>query len=279
MDTGKHVMDGVRLAHSARFSSQADENAPTDGTSLINKGRQGKHGSNSSLEEEHPEDDQAAALLGQHSWSGYYSVRRVLLPEGDGEPSSEGLNAPEEETPQVASSGSSKGAARAHVAGMPSLPFSIRNAGLLRVIPRFYGVVEADGRVLLELEDLTRWYQHPCIMDIKIGFRTWYSHADSSYIERCRQKDSTTTQATLGFKICGMQVYRHARGGYWRASKRWCKTLPEVLVDKALVSFAHNEHGLRPVDVYGGPTGAVAQLRDLEAWFSHQVDFHFNSAS
>ncbi len=56
----------------------------------------------------------------------------------------------------------------------------------------------------------------------------------------CREKDASTTQAALGFKICGMQVYRHGAGGYWRASKRWCKTLPVELVDKALLSFAHN---------------------------------------
>jgi hypothetical protein len=88
-----------------------------------------------------------------------------------------------------------------------------------------------------------------------------------------RAKDAATTQAALGFKICGMQVgdgdskvvgggqethslrlaltvspkrmpspkvFRHGAGGYWRASKRWCKTLPAELVDKALLSFAHN---------------------------------------
>ena len=31
-----------------------------------------------------------------------------------------------------------------------------------------------------------------------------------------REKDESTTQAALGFKICGMQVYRHGAGGYWR---------------------------------------------------------------
>jgi hypothetical protein len=55
-----------------------------------------------------------------------------------------------------------------------------------------------------------------------------------------RQKDQATTQSRLGFKICGMQVYRHGQCGYWRASKRWCKTLPEALVNNALASFAHN---------------------------------------
>ena len=160
-----------------------------------------------------------------------------------------------------------------------SMPFTVRNAPLLRVIPKFYGVTHADGRILLELEDLARWYRHPCIMDIKIGHRTWYANAAPDYIDRCKRKDAATTQAALGFKICGMQVYRHARGGYWRASKRWCKTLPEVLVDKALMSFAHNEHGLRPADVYGGPSGVVAQLRALESWFEMQEEFHLYSAS
>lgn len=94
--------------------------------------------------------------------------------------------------------------------------------------------------MLLELEDLARWYRHPCIMDVKVGRRTWYPQAEAAYIERCRAKDAATTQRALGFKICGMQVWRHAQGGYWRASKRWCKTLPEAMVDKALVSFAHN---------------------------------------
>ena len=94
--------------------------------------------------------------------------------------------------------------------------------------------------MLLELEDLARGYRHPAIMDIKVGLATWYPAADAAYIERCRAKDAATTQASLGFKICGMQVYRHCQGGYWRASKRWCKTLPEALVDKALISYAHN---------------------------------------
>lgn len=159
------------------------------------------------------------------------------------------------------------------------MPFTVRNAPLLRVIPKFYGVTQADDRTLLELEDLARWYRHPCIMDIKVGYKTWYSHAEPEYIDRCKRKDAVTTQASLGFKICGLQVYRHARGGYWRASKRWCKTLPEALVDKALASFANNEHGLRPVDVYGGDQGVVAQLRALESWFQVQNEFHLYSSS
>jgi len=62
-------------------------------------------------------------------------------------------------------------------------------------------------------------------------------------------------------------VYRQCQRGYWRASKRWCKALPPEGVNKALLRFANNEAGLRPADVYGGARGAIAQLKELEAWF------------
>ena len=67
------------------------------------------------------------------------------------------------------------------------------------------------------------------------------------------------------------QVYRQCQRGYWRASKRWCKALPPEGVNKALLRFANNEAGLRPVDIYGGARGAIAQLRELEAWFQARM--------
>ena len=69
-----------------------------------------------------------------------------------------------------------------------------------------------------------------------------------------------------------LQVYRACQVGYWRASKRWCKQLPSETVNKALAIFANNEAGLRPSDIYAGPSGALAQLQQLAAWF--QVGSH-----
>ena len=68
------------------------------------------------------------------------------------------------------------------------------------------GVVEMDNVTLLELEDVAKRYRHPSIIDIKLGYRTWYPTADQRYIDKCKAKDASTTQAALGFKICGMQV-------------------------------------------------------------------------
>jgi len=68
------------------------------------------------------------------------------------------------------------------------------------------GVIDLRGRHLLELEDVVQQYLRPSIIDIKVGYQTWYPGADEAYIQRCQAKDAATTQAALGFKICGMQV-------------------------------------------------------------------------
>ena len=140
-------------------------------------------------------------------------------------------------------------------AAFGQLPFSMRNATMLHAIPKFCtyssctrlgqltghlreghpvfcgadGLVQLDGSLLLELEDVAREYRHPSIVDIKVwalawfasesrlstgltasvaqvGLKTWYAWADPRHIERCKLKDAATTQATLGFKICGMQA-------------------------------------------------------------------------
>ena len=151
---------------------------------------------------------------------------------------------------------------------------------LTRFVPRFYGQREVTGRPYLLLEDFTRIYQNPSIVDVKVGFRTWSPEAGEAAILKCRQKDRATTSGALGFKICGMQVFEGVCGCYFKASKNWCKSnLTPPLVAGLLGRFPQNGTGLCAADVYGGPRGALAQLRALEAWFESQTDFHFFSAS
>ena len=79
--------------------------------------------------------------------------------------------------------------------------------------------------------------------------------------------------------VVHVQVYRACQRGYWRASKRWCKQLPQDAVNKALIRFANNEAGLRPIDIFGGRSGSIAQLQQLEQWFQSQREFFFYSSS
>lgn len=103
-----------------------------------------------------------------------------------------------------------------------------------------------------------------------MGFEQACSQAHSPWHESCISSALVC--------LC-LQVYRACQRGYWRASKRWCKQLPQDAVNKALIRFANNEAGLRPIDIFGGRTGSIAQLQQLEQWFQTQREFFFYSSS
>ncbi|GJP42455.1 hypothetical protein CLOM_g2017 [Closterium sp. NIES-68] len=164
------------------------------------------------------------------------------------------------------------------------------------------------------MEDLTRNYKLPCIMDIKMGRKTWYQGAPQKYIDKCLVKDATTTSGTLGYRIAGMQVHDSSTDAMWRADRKWCQNLtnqqmPAVFrlffsltptadapaidaiaagsaagdgtSDAAAtasgdVSAAAKE---RMRSVLCGEGGLLAQLQTLRDWFAQQTTFHFFSAS
>ena len=63
-----------------------------------------------------------------------------------------------------------------------------------------------NSQVVSRLGDCVTAVQRRLRCALQVGFRTWYNGADQRYIEKCKLKDASTTQAALGFKICGMQV-------------------------------------------------------------------------
>ncbi len=89
----------------------------------------------------------------------------------------------------------------------------------------------------------------------------------ASKVHHSKRHLARTRSRAAADAVHGAQVYRACQMGYWRASKRWCKQLPSETVNKALAIFANNEAGLRPSDIYAGPSGAIAQLQQLAAWF------------
>jgi hypothetical protein len=45
-----------------------------------------------------------------------------------------------------------------------------------------------------------------------MGYTTLYSWADEAYQNKCRQKDASTTQHSVGFRISGLQVSHREHG-------------------------------------------------------------------
>jgi len=145
-------------------------------------------------------------------------------------------------------------------------------------VPKFFGLVDLNGVTYMKMEDLARQYRFPCIMDVKIGFRTWYASADEAHIQKWMKKDAATTTSSLGFKVCGMQVYNKEDKEYWKASKKWCKTLDAYSVRSALRQFVTHPD-VSTNDIYCGQGGLQQQLESLEQWAGEQKHFHFYSAS
>ncbi|KAK8497406.1 hypothetical protein V6N13_000197 [Hibiscus sabdariffa] len=126
----------------------------------------------------------------------------------------------------------------------------------------------------------------PSILDVKMGSRTWYPEASDDYIQRCLDKDRTTTTVSLGFRISGLQIYGNKESGFWKPSRKDVLnfTVDNVrLVLRKFVSFSVDSNTKPDCcfahNVYGGPAGILEQLLELKTWFEDQTIYHFNSSS
>lgn len=170
-----------------------------------------------------------------------------------------------------------------------TIPDHIRN-----FFPIFYGtqLLEAsDGsgkHPHLVLEDLASGRVNPCIMDIKIGSRTWPTESPEDYIQKCLQKDRGSTSLPLGFRISGLQVNGSKESALWKPDKKYIKSLTvddvRIVLRKFVSSNVSADSSVHPdcslaSTVYGASTGILAQLLDLKAWFEEQTVFHFYSCS
>ena len=149
---------------------------------------------------------------------------------------------------------------------------------LSSLVPRFYGTLVLDGVTYVKLEDVAGQYACPSILDVKVGFRTWYPSATESHIAKCKVKDAATTSSSLGFKVCGVQVYDRDRGTFWRTTKKFCKGLDGDSVRDVLRRFV-KQSGLSPREFCLGEAGIANPLQALMRWCETQRRFHFYSAS
>ncbi|KNA04979.1 hypothetical protein SOVF_194640 [Spinacia oleracea] len=152
---------------------------------------------------------------------------------------------------------------------------------ILRFFPAYYGTqnIEAsDGSGLhphLVLQDVVSDYVKPCIIDIKIGSRTWYPQASEDYVAKCLRKDRGTTTVSLGFRISGLQIYQAENSGYWKPDRNQIHKFTVDDVRSVFRKLISSNQSVCNSD-YGG---IFPQLLELKSWFEDQTDFHFYSCS
>ncbi|MFQ6632741.1 hypothetical protein Gotur_010767 [Gossypium turneri] len=157
-----------------------------------------------------------------------------------------------------------------------------------RFFPVFHGtqlLKASDGSGLrphLVLQDITSDHLNPSILDIKIGSRTWYLEASNDYIQNCFHRDKTTTTVSLGFRICGLQIYNES--GFWKPGRKLVGNFTADDVRSVLRKFVSSNVGPEPDccfadSVYGGCDGILERLLELKTWFEDQTMYHFGSCS
>ncbi|PNW75907.1 hypothetical protein CHLRE_12g555450v5 [Chlamydomonas reinhardtii] len=149
---------------------------------------------------------------------------------------------------------------------------------LRRFVPKYFGTLVSDGKKLLALEDTCKAYTKPCVLDCKMGMTTIYDWAEDKYKTKNAGKDTATTQASLGYRVTGFKVWQQAKAEYFFADRHYGKKLTDGTMAAALATFANNG-AIGPDAVYGGPNGAVAQIRALQSWFESQRSLVFFAAS
>lgn len=118
---------------------------------------------------------------------------------------------------------------------------------LKELIPKYMGhtKLSVNGKLVefIKLSDLTYGMHEPCVMDVKVGCRTW----DPQASEEKRKAEESKYQACrkpLGLCIPGFQVYSIANGRRMRYGKDYGKKLTEVTVKDAFRKFLNFDSGL-----------------------------------
>ena len=99
---------------------------------------------------------------------------------------------------------------------------------------------DGEGRPLDEnlcLENLTHGFVRPCILDLKLGFRLYESHADASKRDKMIANAKGTTTESLGLRISGMKVHDSCDDRCTIYPKRFGRTRTNDTILDAFLAF------------------------------------------
>lgn len=119
-------------------------------------------------------------------------------------------------------------------------------------LPGFFGIDQLDGRTYLVLQDITNGFRKPCLLDIKMGRRTYDEEATPEKIEK--EKKKYPPQEIIGFRFSGMKTYMATTNETFESTREWCLSLQPGDIPNALEKFFYDGIDVR--------TGLIESLID-----------------
>ncbi|XP_071808545.1 uncharacterized protein [Asterias amurensis] len=162
-----------------------------------------------------------------------------------------------------------------HNVSRPDQPSQIYSS-LRPFVPRFYGTFmspEDTSLVYLKINDVTTRFRKPCIMDVKIGSKSYEDGVSLRKVELAKQKYPNLEK--IGFQILGMRVYHPATDEFECQDKFYGRSLH---VDNAIEGFARYLNVVDGIRIDVIPE-FLKQLKQIQRWFMNQKQLHFFSSS
>jgi len=139
-----------------------------------------------------------------------------------------------------------------------------------------------DTGVRVRMENLTKDFQKPCIMDVKFGVRSYEQAGYPSKPgkrDRLAQRDAATTTLKMGMRLSGMTVVRSDGSVHQREAHEFGRTLdPEGFIDEITDFFCEGPERLsapRRTDA----AAAQSQMAQIEKFFAVQTKLSFVGSS